>query len=228
MQRFLHLWLRISSVCLLLLTGYNLHAQDEHYAAAPLRGNQLAAGSSSLVTDTVYFNPALKPIQTAWNIKHLITLQVDESYRGVLPDEFDVIVQCEIYYTKDNNGTPETGVTDTVNLEVGYSKFIAYGFKAIEVHTDNWHQAEVKIVGIKPKNGTFSSFSNALVLTNEILLDRSYNFSCNANVIRSIFSDTSTVPAKGELKVYWQPQRAATAYDLEWAYVDDSALANYR
>ena len=218
---------RLLFFCLLLVSFSNVKATDERYAAAELRGNQLAPDSTSMVMDTVYFNPGLKPLQTTFFVRNLITFKVDESYRSVIPDEFSVQIKFVVHYVRDDNGTPVPEVSDEKTLTVEYSKFTAYDSKMVYIDRD-WYKAEVEITEITATNGNLSDFRDALVLTNEILVSREYNFTCTDNSIKNIFTNTTTVNTKGELNVYWQPERAADEYDLEWTYIDDLALPNYQ
>src|ERR1044072_5570626 len=100
MQRLI---IRLLFVCFLSISCISASAIDERYAAPELRGNQIAADSTSMVMDTVYFNPSLKPLQTTFFVKNIITFQIDEAYRQLLPDEFDVTVTFKVHYTIDNN-----------------------------------------------------------------------------------------------------------------------------
>jgi RHS repeat-associated protein len=225
MQRTIY---RLLFFCFLLGSYNTVKAIDEKYAAPELRGNQLATGSTSMVMDTVYFNPDLKPIQTTYFVKNLITFQLDESYRKVLPDEFNVTVYFKVHYTVDNNGTPVTGVEEELSLNIEYTKYTTYKGKAALFAPDWWYKAEIEIDSIKAGEGyTLSDFQDALVLTNEILINREYNFSCTNNAIHNIYTNNTPVSTKGELNVYWFPQRAADEYDLEWTYIDELAVTNY-
>ncbi|HEX6426853.1 MAG TPA: hypothetical protein VF008_04170, partial [Niastella sp.] len=225
MQRYIY---RLLFFCFLLGSYTTVKAIDERYEAPKLQGNQLATDSTSMVMDEVYFNPALKPLQTTYFVKNLITFQIDESYRHVLPDEFNVSVTFKVRFTMDDKGTPVTGTEDEITLNIEYSKYTSYKGKAVFIAPDWWYKAEITIDTIWAANGTLSEFRDALVLTNEILINREYNFSCTNNAVQTINDSTSYVTTKGELKVYWSPERAADEYDLEWSYIDSAALRNYR
>ncbi|WP_207516079.1 RHS repeat domain-containing protein [Longitalea luteola] len=222
MQRYIY---RLLCFCFLLGCFNTVKAIDERYAAPPLRGNQLAADSGSMVMDAVYFDPSLKPLQNTYFVKNLITFQIDESYRHMLPDEFQVTMNCKLHYTRDNNGTPVTGEED-FTLHIEYSKYTTYQHRSVYIGND-WYKVELKIVSITA-SGNLSDYRDALLLTNEIMVNREYNFSCTNNAIQQIFANTATVSTKGELNVYWQPERAADEYDLEWAYIDELSLDNYK
>jgi RHS repeat-associated protein len=218
---------RLLFFCLLLVSFSTAKAVDERYAAPALHGNQLAPDSTSMVMDTVYFNPGLKPLQTTYFVKNLITFQINESYRNVLPDEFTVQIKFVVHYVRDNNGTQVPEISAEKTLTVQYSKFVAYGNKMVYMDK-GWYKAEVEITGITAVNGNLNDFREALMLTNEILVSREYNFNCTNNSIKYVYPDTTTINQNGELNVHWQTERAADEYDLEWAYIDSLALSNYK
>lgn len=218
---------RLLFFCLLLVSFNNVKAIDERYAAQALYGNQLAPDSTSMVMDTVYFNPLLKPLQTTFFVKNLITFQIDESYRKTIPDEFTVEIKFVVHYARDNNGTPVYEVSEEKTLTIEYNKFNTYDGKRVYVDK-GWYRAEVEITAITALNGDLNEFRDALMLTNEILVSREYSFSCTNNSIKNISTDSATVNTNGELHVRWQPERAADEYDLEWAYIDELALPNYK
>src|SRR5262245_45735712 len=122
MQRFFYrLLLRLCCFCFLLFVTNHAWAIDERYAADVLRGSQLATNGSSMVMDAVYFDPGLKPLQTTSTVKNLITFQIDEQYRGILPDTFDVSLKYTVTYTYDNNGTQATATSAPYTLKIAYS-----------------------------------------------------------------------------------------------------------
>jgi RHS repeat-associated protein len=215
---------RLLLICLLIISYLSVQAIDERYAAPPLRGSSIAPDSTSMVMDTVYFNPTLKPQQTTFFVKNLITFQIDEAYRYMLPDDFDVTLTFRVHYTVDDGGTPENGVSDDITLHIGYSKYSPYGFKATYIADDWWYKSEIEIISIET-SGTLSEFRDALMLTNEILINREYDFLCTGNAVQAVHD--TLITTKGELKVWWLPERAADEYDLEWSWVDSAAKANY-
>ncbi len=66
------------------------------------------------------------------------------------------------------------------------------------------------------------------MVENEIQTGKEYtSFDCSNSAVQTINQSTATVITDGELKVFWSPVKGADEYDLEWSYIDSSALANY-
>src|SRR5687768_5197343 len=228
MHLFYRLLLRCTALCLMLCLSHAVWAIDERYEALPLKGNQLRTDSGSMVQDDVYFNLSLKPLQTTWLVRNLITFSINEDANLVLPDTFNVTVNLSLTITSDANGD---GIdeTNTVprTLQINYSKLNKYRLNDLYTFTGGY-KVIVTITGITVSGGpTLADVENALILRNEILVNREYSFSCTNNAIQTINKNTSTVAGKGELEVSWNPERAADEYDLEWSYLDITALPNY-
>ncbi|MHA4845778.1 RHS repeat-associated core domain-containing protein [Flavitalea antarctica] len=64
-------------------------------------------------------------------------------------------------------------------------------------------------------------------MENEIAVTREFDFFCGGKEVQSIQIHDSTVLTQGELQVSWPVQPMAAEYDLEWAYIDASALSKY-
>lgn len=216
---------RLLSFCILFGSFLSAKAIDERYAARELSGNSLAPDSISTVLDEVYFNPQLKPLQTTWYVKNLITFQINEQYQNVLPDDFNATLKFKIRYTQDVNGTPVVSEMDPVTLRIEYAKLTPYQQKNVYIN-NNWYKVEIIIESILDDDGNVSPYRDALKLTNEILINREYNFSCTNNAVHAI-SDT-LVKDKGELCVYWNQEKAADEYDLEWTYIDSTEVGAYQ
>jgi hypothetical protein len=100
----MRLFYRLISVFFLLLTSLGVLAIDEHYAAPGLSGNQLAPDSTSMVMDTVYFNPTLKPLQT--------TFYACNAYLITSPVPYD---HQPVYYEKPIYKKPDSCECSTIN-----------------------------------------------------------------------------------------------------------------
>lgn len=217
---------RLIFIAALLFSMNAAFAIDEKYAAQPLSGNQIHKDSSSTVSDTVYFNSTLKPTQTAFTVRNLISFSINELGNFTLPDTFKISVQFKVYFTKDVSGTATQDSSALITLTIDYNKNNHYDHKAIYTFTGGY-RAQVKITQVTVITGTLSDFQNALLLENEIDVTREYQFTCSNNAVQTISLDTNTVRTEGELHVSWPQERAADEYDLEWTYVDTSAVANY-
>lgn len=221
--------LRTALIFSLILAGgfWNFAmAIDETYAAPQLKGNQIRKDSFSVVADTIYFNPSLKPLQRTNEVRNLITLRINEDTMMVLPDNFSFKIFYKVYYKKASGPLTVLDSTALDSLEVKYDKNDTYFYRAIRTFKDGI-EAKVVIKDIK-YTGNLADFEKVIILENEIFVNRSYNFSCVNNVIPSVSYDDDLVASTGELRVSWGIDRAAEEYDLEWTYVDDSALADYK
>lgn len=201
------------------------YGANEPYTAKPLRGNQLRKDSFSIVRDTVYFDPALKPQQTTFGVRNIITFKIDEFANLRLPDTFEIKVNYNVYYKRNVNGNPVLDSFTNKTLEVKYNKNGAYRQRDFFTFTGG-HEAQVKITSVVVAKGNLADFENSLMLENEISVTREYAFNCTNNSVATLYTPILNVD-KGELDVSWNSQQAADEYDLEWTFIDDSALANY-
>src|SRR6185503_9328974 len=67
--------------------------------------------------------------------------------------------------------------------------------------------------------------SSVLMVENQLTAWPKYIFSYT-NTVSSITVNPSTDPKADELPVTWTAIRGADQYDLEWTYIDSTALAN--
>ncbi|WP_127132528.1 RHS repeat-associated core domain-containing protein [Pseudoflavitalea rhizosphaerae] len=223
--------LRTVLIVLLILTGGYLNAVfaiDENYGAPQLKGNQIRKDSFSVVADTVYFDPALKPLQTTHSVRNLITFRIDEASMKKLPDVFGVTLEIKVYYRKQSGSNTVLDSTGILYLRVDYNKNSTYNYRAIQTFTGGY-EAKVEIKKVTPDAGTnLAAIEDVLILENEIFVNREYIFSCTANAIQTISFNSGELSTTGELTINWGKDRAADEYDLEWTYIDDSSLADYK
>ncbi|MBL7726084.1 MAG: hypothetical protein JNM68_00285, partial [Dinghuibacter sp.] len=197
------------------------------YKAPPLIGNNGASNplrkdSFSVVTDTVFFNTTLNPL-IAWSkVTNLVTFKVNEFSNRVLPDSFTAKVKFRIdLYTSATSFTTEyDSLTIGYHKNTGYKRVATYvaatGYKAVVTLTH-----DIVIEG----GAAAADVLPALMLENEIQVNRNYVFSCSSPI--QTVSYANTVSAKGELEVSWPVQPTATEYDLEWSYIDSTARNGY-
>ncbi|MCW3094074.1 MAG: hypothetical protein JWP81_5143 [Ferruginibacter sp.] len=215
---------------------FNAKATDEKYAALPLRGssNQIAVDSFNLVQDTVFYNLALRPTQTTFNINNFVTFKLDEFANVFLPDTFRVTITFKVYFTKLVGGNLVQDSSAMQILYVEYNKFRNYQSKAVYTFNGGF-QSKVKVFSItsSASSGSFAGYKNVLMLENEIQVTREYAFNPNSNVIQSIagalgsLTDADSCSSAGEFMINWGKVAAADEYDLEWTYIDSTAISNY-
>ena len=205
-------------VLLLFCTG--ACAQDELYTNG-FPGDSLIAGKTLTTQDTVFFSPSLKPtIARTKSVNNIINFSINEFSTLLLPDSFSVTLTVRVIYVDQNN------LIDSISsqaLTINYNKNKTYNNKAI-LTFQNAYKVQIKIMGVTAQYATVNSIRAALQLENDINVNRTYQMDCINNAVKIISDSISTVATTGELKVYWPLSRVAQQYDLEWAWVDKSAL----
>lgn len=231
----IHQLVRYVFLAVVFSAGFNLSgkAQEERYAASPLRGtlNQIAKDSSNIVEDTVFFNLSLRPTQATNSVKNYITFKINEFANLVIPDSFKVSISFKVYYSKLVGTSVVLDSTALNTVYVDYNKNKTYQNKAVFKFSGGY-RSQVKIFSVTSDLGTFSDYKNVLMLENEIVVNRIYDFDPNVNTVQSITGqlgslDGDSCSSAGEYTVSWGKVNSATEYDLEWTYVDSSAVANF-
>lgn len=204
-----------------LLISFCLKAQAQESFTTGLQGDSLKYGKTLLAQDTVFFNPVLKPtIAYTKSVNDIISFSLNEFSNILLPDSFKVDLNISIVYIDKDNATDS--ISSKV-LTINYNKANPYNSKAI-LRFQNAYSVYIRINQISAQYSTLASVLPALQLENDINVDRYYSMDCTNDAIKTINDSISTVGTNGELKVYWSPNRVAEQYDLEWAWIDKSAL----
>lgn len=212
-------------ISLLLGVGINVLAIDEKYKSLPLDGasGQIKKDSISIVSDTVFFNgPLYSTVVNTYSVQNIITFKINEYANRVLPDSFKVKLKFTVNFTNNLNQI----IIKNDSLTIDYHRLKSYTGKAVFTQT-GFHRSSVKLTDVIPIYGDSSVFLSSLMLENEIWISRDYQFNCSNDAIHTISFDNSAVSTNGELKVFWNKQRNADEYDLEWSYIDSTAFTNY-
>ncbi|MBO9730131.1 MAG: hypothetical protein J7623_15945 [Chitinophaga sp.] len=214
---------RCSSLLLLLLLMNTVHAQNGKgiLLKRTLDGSkgQLVADSSVTLKDSVYFDPVTKvKLESTYFLRNIITFRINEYSTLYLGAPFTASANVRIYYLKPDGTEDSSTVTLTLNYDTAHTYTQRNSFVF-----NNAHQVTVKILGITTNAG--KDIRAALVLDNEMEIRPVYKLSCTADVITTI---NYQAPVNGdqadELPVSWPAVVGADAYDLEWAYLDSSAI----
>ncbi len=176
--------------------------------------NQIAVDSSVLSVDSLYYDPTfadnlIKPYDT----KNIITFRIDEDSKIVLPAQFSATVTVRIIYSKPDNTSDSIQQTLSINYKADsiYTGRSSYIFNGA-------HAVKIKIISTNIP----ATVITALLVENEIIPNRTYNFTCLTKQIKLIKAVDTT---NDELTVSWATRIGADEYDLEWCYIDSSALA---
>jgi len=225
----------LSVFCLIvcLTTWFTSFAGSEPVYTSVLRGDSIKVGGFITVKDSVFFDPVLKPGILRTNaVNNIVSLRINEYSGLVMPDSFKVNVKVRLIYTSKDNVVDS--ITEKV-MTVDYFKSGKYKSKDI-VYLNGAYSLTVKVLEVTASYASLASVLPFLELENKIRLDRDYvmnsvsgeEMNCTDNAIQQINKDISSINEYGELKIYWTPNRVVEQYDVEWTYLDKSAIDNGR
>ncbi|MBO9572413.1 MAG: hypothetical protein J7497_09425, partial [Chitinophagaceae bacterium] len=201
------------------------NAQREPVYIDVLFGDSIKAGKKIVVKDSSFYDPVLKPtIKHTYFINNLISLRINEELNKVMPDSFTLSVKVKIVYT-----APDT-LSDSIPekiLTINYNKNKTYDNKAVFYFTSA-HYVEVKVLQVSSTYADTSVVRPLALLENRMIIQRDYDMSCTNDAINTIVQDTSAVSTFGELKLSWTPNHVSQYYDIEWTYLDKSAVDNLK
>ncbi|MFT3981667.1 MAG: RHS repeat-associated core domain-containing protein [Ferruginibacter sp.] len=198
-------------------------AVDINIKARPLYGSNgsIATDSVATVYDDVLVSSSGWSVR---NIRNIVSLKLDEYSGKILPDSFKITVIYELSYKVWPSTTLQTK-NDT--LSVTYYKNKAFGKASMSVNPGVYYSS-AKIISVTAQYATIETFIGSVMLENEIQSSRDYSaFDCNNNAIQTLSQDTQYIESKRELSVSWPAVLEADEYDLEWAVIDESAIADY-
>ncbi|SFW81842.1 RHS repeat protein [Chitinophaga sancti] len=204
---------------LLLVTAMNSHAQSVQVIGSSLDSNKIAVNNTVTVTDDTYFNPIKHPkLETPYSVKNVITLKINEYSRLSLPATFTASVKVRITYA-----TSDT-TTDTISqtLAINYTATDAYTSRSSFVF-NNSHQVKVEVLSVNVNAA--KDILPALTLENEMYLKLTYKMEYTDAI--KILTTKGLTEGGDELEVSWEPAEGADVYDLEWTYIDSTALYRY-
>lgn len=184
---------------------------------------QIAKDSAITVTDSIYFDGGkINSLDTPYKVKNIITFKINE-YAGVqLPSTFTAQVAIRVIYTRPDYQTDSVDRT----LSINYVDTSTYVSRSSFVFS-NAHQVTVKVLSLTTTGST--DVKPVLQLDNEMQVFPVYKLSCTDNAVKA-FSLIQPVSSENadELRVRWNATTGADVYDLEWTYIDSSALKTYR
>ncbi len=166
--------------------------------------------------DTSYNSKLIKP----YTVHNRVSLRINENSAYFPQTAFSVTVGLMLY-TTDANSMLDSSL---ISLNVSYNPSSAWTVSNASYVFSGAYRVKMKITDTA--SGLAWNVWNLLYLENELQSFPSFNFSCTANPVTS-FSFPSLDPAgnEDELPVSWANIPNADQYDLEWCYIDSSALA---
>jgi hypothetical protein len=181
---------------------------------------QLVKDAEVALQDSVYFNTTISRLDTPYQVINAVTFKINEYSTLYLPAKFSATVNIRVIYT---TGSLTVDSVDRT-LEINYDTAQAYTARSSYVF-HNAHQVTVKVLDI---TSATPEVLPALMMENEMQVRPVYKLSCTDDAVKSISADpTANTDSTDEVRITWPATIGADAYDLEWAYIDSSALGRY-
>jgi RHS repeat-associated protein len=180
---------------------------------------QLAADSVVTVSDSIYFNTALAAkLDTPYQVRNIITFSINEYATLPMQDSFHATANLRIYYTLADLSVDSVDQQLTINYDTAgtYAMRRSFVFNGA-------HRVKVRVLGIT--STAPGDILPALLVLNEMEVHPVYKLSCKGDAVKFVYSNAATAAAANELEVNWPVMTGADVYDLEWAYVEQSALS---
>ncbi|MBI3137598.1 MAG: RHS repeat protein [Sphingobacteriales bacterium] len=222
---FLQAGRRLIMAAVLMLVHVAMYAGNNPEYRQTLFGKngQLTAGAQLYTFDINYeaYKNSPGTIEKTWYVKNAVRLMVDEESSWFIASDFIATIKLNI--SSENAAgvvTTHPQKTLTINYKTGEGQISdaisSYEFRdAVKV--------TVTIAEAVTKNVSWDVTKN-LKLVNEIVSLRDWGFNCSS-VISGIVTDSLFYD---EWKVKWNvPANFQTEYDVEWAWVDESAVPEY-
>jgi RHS repeat-associated protein len=180
---------------------------------------QLVANASIMVQDSTYFDAALQSkLEPSYPVKNAVTLKIDEYSTVYASGPFTATANVRIIYMRPDK------VLDSVEktLAINYDTTTTYKSRNSFVFNDA-HRVTLKLLSItcsKP------SLIGMLMLENEMNVKPVFKLDPVTDAVKSItMNATANTDSTDEIVVRWGAVTGADEYDLEWAFIDSTALA---
>lgn len=213
--------LLITSCCLLAFVNNGMAGVDPPIIKV-LDGslNEIDTSASVMVEDAKFFDPAyygklIKP----YPLRNVVSLVINEDKPLAIQGDFDATVRLRISFVRNDS---TSGYIDR-NFTVRYFANNAYEQKDVYIFSNC---ARVTVTVLSMSNESWNVFA-LLKVVNQLQSLPNYDFSCSLNAVEAINDSAWAADTdKDELPVFWSPIIGADEYDLEWTYIDSSALAD--
>ncbi|WP_291914250.1 RHS repeat-associated core domain-containing protein [Chitinophaga sp. CB10] len=207
-------------LALYTLTGTTAFAQHAIVIKKMLTGasGQLAKDSVVSIQDAAYFDANRAKLDTPYFLRNIVTLGIDEFSSRRLPGKFSLSAKVRIIYTTPQLTEDSVDQTLTISYDTTHPYTLRSSFTFAKAH-----KVSVKILEITT-DATMNVLP-ALYLENLMEVRPVYKLSKIDDAIKSIQSNNPPYSENtDELVVSWPAVLGADVYDLEWTYVDRSAL----
>jgi len=193
-------------------------------ALAVLDGSlhQIRPDSIAIVEDSTFFNPANAGLlDSSYAVQNQVTLMINEASTLYLRTPFSVTVKLLIFYSDAKGDTASVVRNFTVNYDT--ARGATYNSRSSFVF-NGAHKVSVTVLS-DSSNVTTWDPTSVLLIQNQLVTTPAFTFSCT-NTVSNITVTPSSDPTADELPVSWNVVQGASQYDVEWTWVDSSALAD--
>ena len=180
--------------------------------------HQIQPDSMRTVQDSAFFN--MTTADTNYTVQNMVTLMINEGSNVFLRDSFSVTVVLRIGYTTGNRDTAGVTLPFTIHYDSAhaYSARSSFVFKGA-------HQVTITVLSVTSSVTSWDP-TTALLIENQLVAKPDFHFVCN-NTVWNISVNPSSISVTDELPVSWTAILGADQYDLEWTFIDASALATH-
>jgi hypothetical protein len=146
---------------------------------------------------------------------------INEASTLYLRTPFSVTVKLLISYSDAKGDTASVVRNFTVNYDT--TRGVTYNSRSSFVF-NGAHKVTIQVLS-DSSNVTTWDPTSVLLIENTLVTTPAFLFSCT-NTVSNITVNPSADPTADELPVSWNVVQGASQYDIEWAWVDSSALAD--
>lgn len=220
LRNILSLWMIAAQLLLTVIAN----AQNGITIKKSLEGSkgELVANASMMVQDSTYFDATLvNKLEASYPVKNAVTFKLDEysfTYPGAA---FTATANVRIAYL----GTDKVVHSVDKALSFNYDSASSYNGRNSFVFRDA-HRVTVTVLSVtcsKPALIGLLMLENEMNVKPVFILDKASDTVKNIRMVSPSNTDSTD-----QVKVRWDAVIGASEYDLEWAFIDSTALVNGR
>lgn len=176
--------------------------------------------SSQVIDFALLTNPS--GIDTTHFIKNLVSVGIEEESKYYVQTDFTVTLTLRIKRVFLNGQSDSVDKVFTIN----YKKNEGEKYNALQYFAfENAKDVTIKIIGIDSGSVNWP-VTRVLRVDNKLTATRDYKFNCSTSSIQNL--NATLDAANSELAASWNSYDGSTEYDLEWAWIDSTALSEYK
>ncbi|MBS1744066.1 MAG: hypothetical protein JST81_13620, partial [Bacteroidetes bacterium] len=214
------------STILMLFSFIHATAANDPTWTSRFRGqtDSIHVDSSRTTIDINYYTLG-SSIEKTYKIQNVVSVGIDESSPYFIQTDFDVTIGLEITITRADNTDSIVNKSFRLNYKIADSSKNA---SRVYYSFTNGYKVKMKITSITPAGTINWDYKKVLLIENTLTATRDYLFNCSTSMPLPVITAPSGSITPDELKVHWDDTpNGQTEYDLEWAWIDESAIGNY-